>query len=49
MKLREGPRSDGGRVAGQGVMGTKGVCVGLMLSWAEFRCSGSEWRASILA
>ena len=49
MKLHEGPRSGGGRVAGQGVMGTKGVCVGLMLSWVEFRCPGSKSRASNLA
>lgn len=49
MKLHEGPRSGGGRVDGQGVMGTKGVCVGLMLSWVEFRCPGSKSRASNLA
>ena len=49
MKLHGGPRSGGGRVAGQGVMGTKGVCVGLMLSWVEFRCPGSKSRASNLA
>lgn len=32
MTLHEGPCSGGGRVAEQGVMGTKGVCVGLRLS-----------------